>query len=80
MKRRVKAKAWISEIEVYDRLDGHTLAMECQTVDLKPFELTLAFHPRAPLQSTRGNNWCHSAAPAGGGGDFFNGRALGFAQ
>jgi len=57
MKRKVKTKAWVSEIEVYDRRDGHTLAMQCQTPDLKPFELTLVFHPRAPRQSTRGHNW-----------------------
>ena len=48
MKRRVTTKAWISEIEVYDRLDGHTLAMQCLTRELKPFEVTLVFHPRAP--------------------------------
>lgn len=57
MKRRVTTKAWISEIEVYDRLDGHTLAMQCLTRELKPFEVTLVFHPRAPRHSTRGHNW-----------------------
>jgi len=57
MKRQVKTRAWISEIEVYDKPDGHTLAMQCQTPELKPFELTLVFHPRAPRQSTRGHNW-----------------------
>jgi hypothetical protein len=57
MNRQVKTQAWISEIEVYDQKGGHVLALQCQTPDLKPFELTLIFNPQSPRNSTRGHNW-----------------------
>jgi hypothetical protein len=55
--RKVKTRAWIEDVEVYDKADGTTLAMQCQTNEQKPFAVTLIFNPQAVDKSTKGRNW-----------------------
>ena len=57
MMRKTKTRAWIEDVEVYESADGTVLAMQCQTNELKPFSVTLKFHPQAVEKSTKGRNW-----------------------
>lgn len=57
MKRTIKTRAYIEDVDVYDKSQGHAIALQCLTDKLKPFELTLVFDPNARERSTRGRNW-----------------------